>query len=265
MAKHVFVLTGLLVVLMAAGRAGIHADSSLDGPVIPMPLAEAAGQHPDIVTKTQVPGDSATPTIPLPAETVSTIEMPGTAFRVVYLFQYDTGTAKPGAAPTTDKPLSVVVWKALEIGAKVSPRDLRERIAENSASPSMTAKAVYTLQPDYRIQKLSLSNNEMNHLFDLLQAGDGDAIAADSLWKGKIAGQIKEVEWLDDGPRKNKSKNKDKQAKSAKAKPSKSGKIGKASKPSKAVHARKPVAKVTKAQAKATPRASRSSRKAAGA
>jgi hypothetical protein len=261
MAKYVFVLTGLLVVLMAAGRAGTHADLSLDGPVIPMPLAEATVQHPDMVTKTQPPADSTPATTPPPAETVSTIEMPGTAFRVVYLFQYDSGAVKPGATPSKDKPLSVVVWKALEVGTKVTPHDLRERISENSAAPSMTGKAVYTLQPDYKLAKLALTNNEIDQLFDLLHAGKGEAIAADALWKGKVAGQIKEVEWLDDGLRKNKNKNKDKQAK---GKPSKTGKIDKGGKPPKTAHAEKSAGKAPKAQADAAPRA-RSSRKAVGA
>ncbi len=257
MARHVFVLTGLLVVLMAAGRVGIHADSSfLDGPVIPMPLAEATGPHPDLVTKTQTAGQgSSSGTAAAPTETVPAIEMPGTAFRVLHLFQYDGGTTKPGAAPTKDKPVSVVVWRALEVGAKVSPRELRERISENSAAASMTGKAVYTLQPDYKLQKLALSTAEIDHVFSLLQAGKGDTITADSLWKGKVAGQLKEVEWLDDGSHKNKNKNaktgKDKSAKDAKpakarpeksatAKTSKSVKTASAEAPS---HAHKKIAK----------------------
>jgi hypothetical protein len=262
MAKYVFVLTGLLVVLMAAGRAGIHADSSLDGPVIPMPLAEVTGPHPDLVTKSQPLADSASPTTPPPAELVSTIEMPGTAFRVVYLFQYDHGADKPGATPSKNQPLSVVVWKAIEAGTKVSPHDLRARISENSAAPSMTGKAVYTLQPDYKLVKLALTNTEIDHLFDLLQAAKGEAIAADALWKGKVAGQLKEVEWLDDGPRKNKNKNKDKQAKERSAK---TGKIDKGGKPPKTAQAHKSAAKTPKAQADAAPHTSHSSRKAAGA
>lgn len=256
MARHVFVLTGLLVVLMAAGRAGIHAGSSLDGPVIPVPL-EAAAEKADGAAKAGASASGGT-AVAEAGELVSTIEMPGTAFRLVYLFTQDSGGGKGGDAVGKGKPISVVIWKALEVGAKVSPRAVRERIAENSAAPSMTAKAVYALQPDFRLQKVALSPSEINRLFDLLQAGNGQAIAADALWKGKIAGQIKEVEWLEDGSRKTKSKQ-------AKATSSKSSKGSKAGKSSKTASVRKPAAKSTKAQAKPKSSVSRSSGKAAKA
>jgi hypothetical protein len=254
MAKQVFVLTALLVVLLAAGRAGTHADSSLDGPIIPMPLAEATGPHPDLVTKSQAPADTTTPmSSAAPAvEIVSSIAIPGTAFKVLYLFQYDS--AKPGAAQTKDKPVSVIVWKALEIGSKAPVHDVRERISENSASASMIGKAIYALQSDYRLQKLALSSQEIDHVFDLLHADNGEALAADATWKGKVASLLKEVEWLDDGTHKNKNKNKQGKDKSAKD--------GKTTKQSKAV---KPAAskssKSTKVAASISPRASHSDKK----
>lgn len=243
MAKQVFVLTGLLVVLMAAGRAGMSADSSLDGPVIPVPLAEATGQHPDMVSKTQTPADNTAPaSTAKPAEMVGTIEIPGTAFRTLYLFQYDSSAAKPGAAPTKDKPLSVVLWKALDVGAKAPVRDVRDRISENSASQSLTSKAVYSLQPDFKLAKLALTNQEIDHVFELLHAGKGDAIAADAAWKNKVATQLKEVEWLDDGSHKNKKNSKDKD----KSTKDKSAKTEKSAKPTKATHAEKASAKPSK-------------------
>ncbi len=234
MAKQVFVLTGLLVVLMAAGRAGMYAGSSFDGPIIPMPLAEASGPHPDLVSKTQTPAadsSKASTAATATGERVSTLVMPGTAFRVVHLFQYDSNSARPEAIRATDKPLSVIVWKALDVGAKVNVRDLRERISETSASPSMTGKAVYVLLSDYRLQKLALSNPDIEHVLDLLRAGDGEALASDAVWKAKVSKELKEVEWLDDGSHKSK-KNKDKKA--GKDKAGKAGKLAKNDKAEKA-------------------------------
>jgi hypothetical protein len=245
MAKQVFALTALLVVLMAAGRAGTHADSSLSGPIIPMPLAEATGPHPDLVTKSQVPADTTTPGAPAtpPAELVSSVAVPGTAFKVLYLFQYDS--AKPGAAQTKDKPVSVILWKALDVGAKAPVRDVRARISESSASASMIGKAVYALQTDYRLQKLALSGQEMEHVFELLHAGNGEALAADAVWKAKVSSQLKEVEWLDDGTHKN--KNKDKAGKAKAGKVTKNAKSSKAVKPaaSKASRSTKVAASIT--------------------
>lgn len=260
MAKQVFVLTALLVVLLAAGRAGTHAVSSLDGPIIPMPLAEATGPHPDPITKSQAPADAATPASPATraVELVSSVATPGTAFRVLYLFQYDS--AKPGAAQTRDRPVSVILWKALDVGAKAPVRDVRERISENSASASMTGKAVYTLQSDYRLQRLTLSSQDIDHVFDLLTTGNGEAIAADATWKGKVASQLKEVEWLDDGTHKSKNKNKQGKDKSAKDKPAKTTKQSKAVKP-----AASKSAKSTKIAASISSRASHSNKKHAKA
>ncbi len=232
MARWVCVVTASLAVLMAAGRVGTNADSPLDGPIIPMPLAEAAGPHPDQVTKTQTPTDGAAPSSPAaPAdEMVNSIAMPGTAFKLLYLFQHDSNAANPSEVQVKDKPVSVILWKALDVGAKVSVRDIRERISETSASPSMTGKAVYALLPDYKLQKLSLSSPDIDHLFELLNAGSGEAIVSDALWKGKIAGQLKEVEWLDDGTQKKKNKDKSKSQKSKATKGDKPSKVGKAAK-----------------------------------
>jgi hypothetical protein len=234
MARQVFVLTALLTVLITAGRVGTNADSPLDGPIIPMPLAEAAGPRRNPASNTQGPADGAAPGNPTVAasEPVSSIAMPGTAFKLLYLFGHDSNPANPSAVQAEDKPVSVILWKALDIGAKVSVRDIRERIAETSASPSMTGKAAYALLPDYKLQRLSLTNQEIDHLFELIKAGSGEAIASDAVWKGKIAGQLKEVEWLDDGTQKNK-KNKYK-SKSPKSKATKSGKPSKVGKAAKA-------------------------------
>jgi hypothetical protein len=253
------VVTASLAVLMAAKRAGTHADSPLDGPIIPMPLAETTGPRPDPVNRTQASPEGAAPSSPAApaAELVSSIAMPGTAFKLLYLFQHDSDAANPSQAQDKDKPVSVILWKALDVGAKVSVRDIRERISEASASPSMTAKAVYALLPDYKMQKIGLSNQEVDRLFELLNAGSGEAIASDAVWKAKIAGQLKEVEWLDDGPQKNKkNKDKSKSQKSKASKGAKPSKVGKASKAPKIASGNKS-SKSAKTTASAHPRRSR--------
>jgi hypothetical protein len=218
---------------MAAGRVGTSADSTLDGPIIPLPLAETAGPHPDSVARTQAPVDSASSSDPAPApaaELVPSISMPGTAFKLLYLFEHDSHTTTPSEVQAKGRPVSVILWKAIEAGSKVGVRDIRERISEQSASPSMTSKAAYALLPDYKIQKISLTGQEIDHLFELLNAGSGEGIVSDALWKGKIAGQLKEVEWLDDGPQKKKNKDKSRSPKSKATKGDKPSKVGKAAK-----------------------------------
>jgi len=259
MARWVCVLTASLAVLMAAGRVGTNADSPLDGPIIPLPLAESTGPHADRVSKAQAPADGAAPGSPAaPAEEmVTSIAIPSTAFKLLYLFQHDSNAANPSGVQDKDKPVSVVLWKALDVGAKVSVRDIRERISEASASPSMTSKAAYALLPDYKIQKIALSNQEIDHLFELLNAGNGEAIASDPLWKGKIASQLKEVEWLDDGPPKNKkNKDKSKSQKTKATKGTKPSKVGQAAKSPKIASGGKS-AKTTKTTADASHRQNR--------
>ena len=127
----------------------------------------------------------------------------GSSLKKYYVVQFD----KPGLKR---QPLLVIVWKAKN-SASISLWHLDTaapviEINGHVITPPGTKKAIYTLQPNYSLQRLSLTEAEIARLFSHIvqseerpvSAQDVEILPADPYWEEKVDPHLKDVE-LDRG------------------------------------------------------------------
>ena len=131
--------------------------------------------------------------------------IPGSKLRNYYVVQFDP---HQGARAETRlwRPLFVIVWKAE--GGLVS-LDCRPAIAgiwinRHSVTPPAGKKAIYALQPDYSLQQLSLTEDEVTRLFSHITRSAERATTAiaiqrkslpsDPYWEQKVGPHLKVVD-----------------------------------------------------------------------
>ena len=93
--------------------------------------------------------------------------IPGSKVEKSYVIQFDKAESKR-------HPLVVIVWKASRTGA-ISLYHLDKAVPAisingHSVTPPPTKKAIYALQPDYSLQQLSLTEEEITPCFRILPA-----------------------------------------------------------------------------------------------
>ncbi len=131
------------------------------------------------------------------ASAVSRVQsIPGSSLEKHYLVQFD----KPGLKR---QPLLVIVWKAkdtLSISLGQLDTDAPTiAIDGHLMTPSRRKKAVYALQPDYSLQQLSLTEEEIVRLFShitrseerAVSSADVEIFPADPYWEEKVDPHLK--------------------------------------------------------------------------
>ena len=92
--------------------------------------------------------------------------IPGSELRKFYVVQFDS-RQEAHAEPQSWRPLFVIGWKAenASVSLDCSSDIARIRINGRLVTPPTARKSIYVLQPDYSLQQLSITGEEMNRLF----------------------------------------------------------------------------------------------------
>ena len=125
--------------------------------------------------------------------------IPKSSLEKFYIVQFDKAGLKR-------QPLLVIVWKAHD-NESVDLNHLdttAQDVAINGhrLTPSRTKKAIYALQPDYSLQQLSLTEEEIGRLFSHIVQSEERAVSAtevetlppDPYWEKKVDPHLKVVE-----------------------------------------------------------------------
>lgn len=194
MRTRILGLMMLAALFVVAGKP--QAQPTADDPVIPQPIIQDNGPGTQVIlastnraiTKAETAvshepvASPATQPTPAASDSAGAIPLPSTAFQVCYLFYPDQESSE-----------GVVLWRAIGEGAKFDVAEIRARIRLQGGQ---NLKGIYAMQPDYRVQKISLSAQETSHVLDLIkQNSDGKTLLSDTIWKPKVNGSLKEVEY----------------------------------------------------------------------
>lgn len=115
--------------------------------------------------------------------------------RLCFGLQGDTYTG--AFNPTTARPQFVILWKAQRKGNSSWGSDNKiSEIHGNRISVSFSEKAVYALQPDYSIKRLTLTPVEVDQILQSFMTSTGvvESIPFDALWDKKILPYLPVVE-----------------------------------------------------------------------
>jgi hypothetical protein len=125
--------------------------------------------------------------------------IPGSKLGKFYVVRFDKTESKR-------RPLFVIVWKASDIGP-VSFGHLDRAVPSisidrHALTPPPTTKAIYALQPDYSLQQLSLTDEEITRLFSHITRSEERAVPiderdlfpSDPYWEEKVDPHLKVVE-----------------------------------------------------------------------
>jgi len=112
-------------------------------------------------------------------------------FQICYNLQ---GATYVGAFDrATAEPQFLILWKARRKGESGS--DMNNRITQihgHKIKVSFTEKAVYALQGDYTLKRLTLTNDETNHILNLFSADE--PFKFDPIWDKAINPNLIEIE-----------------------------------------------------------------------
>jgi hypothetical protein len=134
------------------------------------------------------------------ASAISRIQsIPGSKLQKFYVIQFDKAESKR-------RPLAVIVWKAHRAG-RISLDHLDKAVPAisingHSVTPSPTKKAIYALQPDYSLQQLPLTDEEITHLFShitrseerVVSSYERELFPSDPYWEQKVDPHLNAVE-----------------------------------------------------------------------
>jgi hypothetical protein len=133
--------------------------------------------------------------------------IPGSKLRKFYVVQFDTRQDAHAVAKLW-RPVFVIVWKAEKASVSLDRRPAIARISINghSVTPPAAKRAIYAIQPDYSLQQLSLTEEEITRLFShittriekretaLRERGTFPLDPSDPYWEQKVDPHRKIVE-----------------------------------------------------------------------
>ena len=121
--------------------------------------------------------------------------IPGSTLQNCSVFQHDTYEGEWDKSKR--RPLFAIVWQAKIAGSSATDnRNLTTSIHGHPVALSPAKKAVYALQPDYSLQEIALSEQEIDHLFAIADSDpdDGLRFASDAVWREKVEPFLRIVE-----------------------------------------------------------------------
>ena len=117
--------------------------------------------------------------------------IPGSVLQHCYVLRNGPVPRGPSAAAN---PLFLILWKATNAGScEFDARNRLVAIHDNRISVSLKMKAVYVLQPDYTLRRIDLTQDEIEHVFNLMEQNQKH-LSDDDIWRTKVEPMLERVE-----------------------------------------------------------------------